>query len=611
MNKLKGILAQPKWPAMMAIGWLILFSLLWRGELITDDLLHRTMLQGSESLYAMGFDNAHPDRSFSEKIDCLFCFVTKGEGNVQKFKEMGVVPWWTGSELQVSFWRPFSALTHWLDYQLWPDNPTLMLYHSLIWYAGLIFLVGCLFRRLQFLPWVAGLAVLIFALDASFIFPMKWLANRNAVITAFWGVMTLILHVRWRKGEGIGNAVLSQLTLMLALLSGEGGIAIIAYLFAFALCLDEASYRSRILSLLPACVVIVGWRVIYKSLEYGAYHSGMYLDPFNDTSEFLLGVLDRGVVLLFFQYSGIDIIYNMLSPNGKVGLWMFSMGFLSVVAVTFTPLLKQTPLARFLLVGSVIAVIPACACAMPSGRLLFLVSIGASGLVAMFIAGASDSTSRAARYLRRYYIVMHLVVSLLVWVGGSVALLVIERPVIPKELALDTVDFDTSKQVILLTVPNPFLMSYLSFYREYAGLATLQKPRVLAPAYAKIELTRVGLNTILLKAEHGLSLLPMTPPSVNIGSVPVLSPVYSKKSISSIFRANSSSFEAEETIELSDMKVTINQVDGNGEPTNVTIGFQSNLDGYEWLAWDKDKELYVKVQLPIIGASMSLVSSLK
>jgi hypothetical protein len=30
-------------------------------------------------------------------------------------------PWWTPNDFKVSFWRPVTALTHGLDYVLWPN----------------------------------------------------------------------------------------------------------------------------------------------------------------------------------------------------------------------------------------------------------------------------------------------------------------------------------------------------------------------------------------------------------------------------------------------------------------------------------------------------------
>ena len=51
----------------------------------------------------------------------------------------GFHPWWSDLAVQMRFFRPLSAATHLLDYQLWPDQPALHHLHSLAWYALSIF----------------------------------------------------------------------------------------------------------------------------------------------------------------------------------------------------------------------------------------------------------------------------------------------------------------------------------------------------------------------------------------------------------------------------------------------------------------------------------------
>ena len=39
---------------------------------------------------------------------------------------------------RAAFFRPLSALTHYVDYTLWPDEPLLIRIHSLLWSAFLL-----------------------------------------------------------------------------------------------------------------------------------------------------------------------------------------------------------------------------------------------------------------------------------------------------------------------------------------------------------------------------------------------------------------------------------------------------------------------------------------
>ena len=77
--------------------------------------------------------------------------------------------------------------THWLDYQLWPDAPWMMHAQSLVWLAGTVLIAGLLYRRIEAVPWVAGLAVLLYAVDDARAAPASWIANRNALVASVFG----------------------------------------------------------------------------------------------------------------------------------------------------------------------------------------------------------------------------------------------------------------------------------------------------------------------------------------------------------------------------------------------------------------------------------------
>ncbi len=53
--------------------------------------------------------------------------------NNQKLIDIGVLPWWSLETLQLAFWRPLTALTHWFDYVLWPNFSVPLEDKSLRW----------------------------------------------------------------------------------------------------------------------------------------------------------------------------------------------------------------------------------------------------------------------------------------------------------------------------------------------------------------------------------------------------------------------------------------------------------------------------------------------
>jgi len=192
---------------------------------------------------------ADPDLPLQHRSPArLFVFVDGDPAEVWRLIDAGILPWWSDPELRLSFYRPLAGLTHALDYRLWPDSPFWAHLHSVFWYVCLIVPLLALYRRILPTAAVAGLAALLYAIDDNLTFPVLWIANRNAVISVFFGVVTLLVYDRWRRGGWKPGAVLAPLTLLGAVLANEGGVALGGYLVAYALFLDPAPPRHRIVA---------------------------------------------------------------------------------------------------------------------------------------------------------------------------------------------------------------------------------------------------------------------------------------------------------------------------------------------------------------------------
>ena len=97
--------------------------------------------------------------------------------------------------------------------------------------------------------WVAGIAAMAYAVNDTHAVPVGWLANRNAVLAGLFGVLTLLLHDRWRRMGLKFAAWLAPIAYLLALLSAEAGVAICAYLFSYCLFVDRGDWPKRLLTL--------------------------------------------------------------------------------------------------------------------------------------------------------------------------------------------------------------------------------------------------------------------------------------------------------------------------------------------------------------------------
>ncbi len=125
----------PKRPALIAIAAAVLATpALWTGLQFDDYMLER-QIRGASGV--------------GEVAGELFRLHPGNHDDTARLMEQGILPWWTYPDMRVAFWRPVSAITHWLDYQLWPDHPVWMHFQSLVWFALLIVTVTVLYRALM------------------------------------------------------------------------------------------------------------------------------------------------------------------------------------------------------------------------------------------------------------------------------------------------------------------------------------------------------------------------------------------------------------------------------------------------------------------------------
>jgi hypothetical protein len=184
---------------LVAAGLTMLLSLpALRAGFVGDDYYHRAMLLGTGEVGEV----------YNPLTD-LFEFVPQGSG-ADRLRDAGVIPWWSHPELELGFLRPVTALSHMLDYALWPHAPALQHAQSMLWFGIGVVLAGILYRQVHGLTAVAGLAVLLFAVEDAHSMPIGWLANRNASIALVFGLLGAAAHDerRWPRFVAKGLLVL-------------------------------------------------------------------------------------------------------------------------------------------------------------------------------------------------------------------------------------------------------------------------------------------------------------------------------------------------------------------------------------------------------------------
>jgi len=584
-------LAHPRLPLHLALLAVLLASPSLRLGWHTDDHIHRAILTGRSWL-------SDSTRSVAD----LFVFVRSGE-EVERELERGVLPWWTSRDLRLAFFRPLTAATHWLDYQLWPQRPELMHAQSLLWFGVAVGLAAVFFRRLLPVS-AAGLGALAFAVDDAHGMPAAWLANRNALVALVFGLLALLAHHAWRQEGRRAGALLSPFFLALALLGGEAAIGAIAYLGAYALLLEKGGFRSRLLSLLPAGVVSVGWWVAYRALGYGAAGSAVYIDPGADPGAYLRAVGQRAPLLLFGQWGLPSDLHLVMSAPARSVYWWVACAWVAVVAVALLPLLRRERTARFLAGGMLLSLLPVCS-TFASDRLLVFAGIGGSALLGLLLTGIwhradwmpPGGLQRAGlQLLAGTLLVIHFVLA-------PIGLLRCYAPVesfgnlnLKAAHSLPSDPAVVSQRVVIVRSPSSFVSAFGPVIQALEGRRVPHRLLLLASGTRPIDVSRTDARTLLVRLEGGY----LSPP----GDTPALSMNHAFPTFDWLFRNRP--IPVGYRVTLSDVEVEVVAVTEDGRPLEVRFRFAHPLEdaGYRWLRWRDG--VYVPFDLPTEGETAHL-----
>ncbi len=387
-------------PAFLAIGAVLVMLPALKTGLVADDLPQRAVELRPSQLPPRMHETGNPADagSFSTVLFDLFGF-SRNPQCMTLMKNYGTLPWWTPDDLRCSLCRPVAALTHWLDYRLFPDTPVLMHAHNIAWFAAVVFLITIVYRKLMGTGWAAGLAALLFLLDGNTYFPVAFVANRGFFLSLFFGLLCLYEHHQWRSTKSRSGLVLSALFLALSLFSEEGGASTFAFILAYALVLEPGPFRNRALTVLPSVLVIFVWRIIYISSGYGIAHIGLYIDPAHEPLRFVRELIPRDVVLLGSQLTGVPPEFLFaVKPSLHPAIIMLYGVFTVAALVVFIPWVRRDKTAAFWFAAMILAAIPE-AVLVPASKNMGFIAVGAYGLIASFVAGLFTRSIRLPEWL--------------------------------------------------------------------------------------------------------------------------------------------------------------------------------------------------------------------
>ena len=564
--------------AVLLAALLVALPTLFSG-LFFDDYLHLLTLRGD------GFGPTPFD---------LFQFATGDVDEMAEYISTGPFPWYTWPALKLHFFRPLSSAAMVLDFHLFGQNAVLYHLHSMAWYMLLAWGVFLIYRRLFALP-IAGLCILLYILDDGHLIPVLWWSNRNAIVSAAPAVLGLAAHLRWRETGWRPGLPLSLLGYGLGLLGGETALGIVGYVAAYEL-VKKTPWRDRVRCLAPAVVVAVVYLMAYKRAGYGVAGSGIYVDPIAEWPTFLSLAPGRLLDLAGTQLFNLPVELAIFAPGTSLPLGVAALAGLAVFGVVLFRMWKtfgseERRNLAWLGIGAILAAAPGLA-TFPSGRLLLLPSIGACAWLGLFLSralaelgGVRGLGDRATRSITFYFLVIHLLLAPLTWVGASLAVPVFIRL---SEDAFHAIELDAAKvanqRVFCLFAADPYTGFYPVVMRRYLHYPPARGWQILSLAAHDHEVTRTGPNRFELRVVEG----------------EMLSTPFER-----LMRSHTYPLKKGDVVACAGYRVTVLEA-GSWGPRSIALDFDKSLDDPEFafLAWQGGR--LARFAWPPIGSTARL-----
>lgn len=559
-------------PELIFLVTILLTLPAWFSGWLGDDFIH----------YALLHPDNHIPRANDWSLFGLFSWVDAEPERTRVLIDSGVLPWWAYEGFRYQFWRPLAELSHWLDHQLWRDSAMLMHVHSLVWYLAGGYVLLKTYRQSGLAQFAAAASLAIFLWDSTHGLTLSWIANRNALMSAFFGLACLFCYMRWRQGGTLHFLFVSLLCLVCSLFSGETGISTCGYLGAYALMADRVGPRKAMVALWPYILVTLTWWTAYKLGNFGASNSDInYIDPIESPWIFLSQASVRVPVLLFSQWGIVPAEIFGFGSGFESAYLMISMIFLLLVFAILFPLLKASPTARFWALGCFFAAIPVSS-AIPADRNLLMTGVGASALLGMLLEFIRTRaiTSKSIRFGGAVLLTIHLLVAPLlmpltsyspqIW-SRLMALQINQRmPIEPGESVLL---FGLNMPIALATVPMRFAN----------GLTVPDNFWLISSDPYQFAIHRVDGNTLEITSSDGL---------IN----------QFEQGLRDMKKAP---FAVGDVISTDSMLVSVEALNQNGHPTKLTLRFVDDLMPAVRIVYWNGKE-FLRTNVPDVASEIQL-----
>lgn len=577
-------------------------------DLSSDDFMIRANVAGDALLFERGLIMADPALPFWQQISNGFHFFSPEAHTTDFYQQYGNLPWWSSENAKMTPWRPISAATHWLDMRIAPDSFVFQAAHTLVYILLMVAMAYRLYLRLSPDITVAMLAGLFLAADISHQISFSWVAARNVFIATALGCLALEQFLRWRQRHDGWACARSLGVFLAALLSAENSISLLAYFGAYLLLVEKTSLVRKAALLAPYLLLVLVWRAVYNWLGFGADEIGLYQDPGNDLMGFLGSVLLALPLILAGLITSVDGVLSILEPDLRGWVSLLALVVVLVCLPLIRSLLRRSAITRFILLGSVLAAVPACAQVSAGVRGGVFASLGFYWLLSLWIHQLLlERPSAPRRGLAGLVLGLHLILPAVVGFLVTSTLMPVQ---ITGDGQFSSVRGAYSKggigpSLVLVNPPSTANEYYLPFVWRFRHGVIPQSINLLAPGVVTLDVTRLSQREFEIFAPAGLPLHNEHEVNSLTGRHPVVSSVFGAQMARGLVSSPEDRLKVGERRYAGDMRVTVLAMNED-RPSRLKIElFEDGMaDSMVWQYFDWKQHQFKWMKPPAIGQTI-------
>jgi hypothetical protein len=550
----------------------------------------------------------------------LFDFSDGSQAESTRLIDSGFYPWWSDPQVRLAMFRPLASLMTALDHRWFGVDAFAQHVHSGLWWVVMLGLIALLYRELLALPY-ALVAFALLIVDESHVSALAWVCNRSVFVSTAAGLIMLRCYLRHRAGEPGHQLVWAAAASAIAVGFGEYALCAFGYVLAYESLAGSGSRRSRLQALAAITAPALLLLVARSAIGLNVRGSGVYVDPLAEPLQFVAALLSRLPVLIadlvlglradYYTFGGPNFLLHWFERGYIPQRWVHDPARWRIVhvaiglcACAFLGTLARYTLrgprhlnARWLLLGSVFALVPVCG-SFPSGRLNVVAEIGFAPLLAVFIV---DGLARLPQFSRRAWreasaaeirlgflslmvLLYHLVVPLEVTRADSISARAGTTMVREALLHLDVNEADLpNKDLIMMNAIEGGTSMYLPMTRRLFGRTAPRRCLSLSFARAAYVLTRIAANGFMMRFRDDHTLLETAPEQ--------------------LFRSQRRPFHRLDSVRAGPLKVTVLDL-FEDKPQRLRVDFDRVLEDPSLLFMLPTVDGIVVYQLPKLGNSV-------